>query len=271
MKKFKRVICLLGLTLVYHNIAKPISEDDAVWWGEVAGIGVATTGVTIGIGTAVSSQGDSDSLLLGALIGVGGLGLGALSGYALYRILLEYTPLRKFERAKELIDEVASDSLMERTFDYVENFVSHINFRFGTNYPLVLARDRFKELMSKVNEASILLHSAYDEASKDVTLIDVCNKCVEENERVEYASNLIEQRTAVILKCTDYNHQVDLYEIHKREQKRLEEKRWKRANERWHKQMLHDEKMRQKERDRRQKQEFLDRVDAQQVGVNVNL
>jgi hypothetical protein len=102
-------------------------------------------------------------------------------------------------------------------------------------------------------------------------LIGLCNKCVEENERVEQANNLIEQRTAVILKCTQYNYQVDLYEAHKREQEKIKAEQEQRRHERWQQQRMHDQKMRQKERDRKQKKEFLDRVNAQHVGVNVNV
>ncbi len=258
-------IFLLVTTLAFGvSSVKPISENTAKWWG-------AGVGTVVGLGAGkITSLMITDKTKMWTTSGLVCAGAGGLAGYLLYMNLLTYTPQARYLRAEAIVKKVTTDSLIKSEFETSEEIEQHITFRFGTSWPIALARARFEDAVIALASSLDLLSVAKKEAKKDVTLSSLYKKCKMLKEEIREIVRLIEKRVGMIVRLQDYKFQVQLYEQHKEEERR-----------RMHEMQMHKETLREREKDREFKQvkygaSFLQKERAMSnsdvpVRVNVNI
>ena len=289
---FKRnsvVSLFLLFTFSFLSNIQPISENSAKWWG--AGTGVATGAIAgtcsyffLTHGAKKDLKVRQDNLWFSSENGnidirpftyfasvLFGVGTGALTGYLVYQYLLNQTPQVRYLSAKEIVRRVLSDSLISSQFKSNREIVKQITFRFGTNWPLVLAREYFEGITNSLRISDTLLDKALLEAEKDTKLSSLCKKCTELKQQIPVIVDLIIKRMNVIIDSADYKFQVKLYQTHAEELKRREHESKEREKDRWTQYHIHSDKINQKEKDRKLKENILNTHGKENVAVNVNI
>ncbi len=270
-KRIKSIIFLV-LFLSCLNTTNPISESSAKWWG--VGAGVVGTVVVGGVTYFVLNDGkfvpwNNNKLFIGGAAGAVG---GALIGYLVYKGLLSCTPQAMYSRARNIVESIADDSLINGYLETPNDVIKHITFRFGTSWTLVLARTNFEGKRQRLNDAYQLLRQVEDEARNDVQLHWLVKKCKKLKETIKPLIQLTSDRMALVVDSRDYKQQVALYEKYKEAERQRAFKRDEKSKDRWLEGKKHHDKMRRKDKDRRQKQQFLNTQQGQgNVKVNVNL
>ena len=285
MKSTIKALAVATSFFVFSNI-QAISQDSAKWWGIGTG---AVTAVVVGGGTFLyctdcmqvqpgkikdcywyHSDGNKMTINNASYLAsaAAGLGVGALTGYLVYKYLLTQTPQARYLSAKKIIQNVLLDSLVETQFKTNEDMIKHINIRFGTSWPLVLARSYFESVARDLRYANKLLISAYDEAKKDSKSFYLCQKCEKLQGQIPVIIDLIANRMNVVVEHDDYKFQVKLHQNYLEEMKRQEHERREKEKDRLHEYHMHSDKIHQKDKDRKLKK---DTLNANQGNVAVSV
>ena len=255
---------------LFFGSVEAVKMEHAKWWG--LGVGSAAGLVTAGGVYYVWSGNKFVPVCGGKLAGSAalGVGVGGLAGYIAYRIALSNTPEARFEKAKEIIQNVWSDSLIGLDFTDSARFISMVNMSFGTSWPLVLGRQHFENKRNQLRSASYLIHRAHSEASKDYNLSWICDKCDELKRDISDILRIIEYRMNLIFNSYDYRKQVKIYEKYLEEEKKREHDRIERSKDRNAKLYMHSQKIRQKDKNRDAKLQ-MHRIEMKQKDRNRKL
>ena len=261
---------LLVSSICSFSYLKPIKENHCKWWA--LGVG-GVTGVTSGVGTysMLSDMFRQEVNIKNAAISVAvGIGSGSLASFITYQILLSKTPVARYLNAKNIIKNIYSDDLIGSKFNSDEEFAKRITAKFGTSWPLVLARRYFESVTYQLKESKDLLIKAYKETKKDPECIKLYNKSRELEEEVTILIELITERMSSIICSTDYKFQVKLYETHMEEVRRREHETRERDKDRALNYYMHSSKINEKQKDRESKEKIRDRELQQKENILQN-
>jgi len=248
---------LKSLTLVlFCTVAQvqPLSESTAKY-GAIAG-GVVAGGLA-GAGSYyyLTKEKHFEPSTCALLSVLAGTAAGGLTWWALDAWLSSLTPRGKYRAATKLVGYVEADSLVNRDFASEKELIRHVNARFGTSWPLALAREQGMSLAASLSSARSLLASAYQEASGQPEYVTLCADCKNLEARIDQITKIIEPRVNVIINNKDYHFQVKLYEKHlEAERQRAHQEKMK-QDDRWH-----DSSERLKDRNFTGNQRTLDRL-----------
>jgi len=254
----KQLVIRLFATVLFCSVTQvqPVSENTAKY-GSIAG-GVVVGGLT-GAGTyyyltrAMQPGMNANTAMLVSVLAGGAAG--GLTWWMLDSWLSSLTPRGKYKAATKLVGYVEADSLVNRDFSSEEELVSHVNARFGTAWPLALAREQSMSLAASLNSARGLLASAYQEASGQPEYVTFCSDCKNLEVRIDQLAKRIEPRVNVIVNHKDYHFQVKLHEKHlEAERQRAHQAQLNQAN------LSHDSSERDKDRDFTGNQKRTDRL-----------
>lgn len=269
---FKKIALALTLSIGLSVPAKPLSETAAMGWS-VAG-GVVVGGLAAG-GTYVITDGMFQSDFMRYLVtGVVGAGAGALTWKMIYGWLYAKTPTAKVAAASILINTAAmnmtaaenqlmklmQDKVVTKKFATDADFIANVNARFGTSWPLVLARDyltglpnALRSLMSDIKSLVGRAQGPLQDALAEMRSSGGYGTILVEAERLEKSAldlldqaemfgvqivqlaELIEAPLTTLVQHEKFDFQVGLREKHLEEQRRREheeaEARRRRAHE----------------------------------------
>ena len=247
--RFAAVVLFCSLTPV-----KPISENTAKY-GAIAG-GVVV-GAAAGVGgwyflEKVQHMDRMTSIILGVLAGGAA---GGLTWWMLDAWLQTLTPRGKYLAALKVVTYVELDSLTARDFATIEELISHVNARFGSSWPLVLAREHCMSMASSLNSVLSSLQSAYYEAKESPEYATLCNNIQTLQEKIDKLAKRIEVRVNVIVGSQEYQFQVKLYEKHMEAERERAHQAKLKQEDRWH-----DSAERERDRDFTAREKNKDRL-----------
>ena len=258
---------LLASSICSFSYLKPIKESHCKWWA--IGVG-GTTAVASGVGTYLvlsdmfKQEFSVKNVAISSAVGVGS---GSLASFITYQILLSRTPVARYLKAKNIIKNIYSDDLIGSKFNSDEEFVKRITVKFGTSWPLVLARRYFESVTYQLKEAKYFLVKAYKEAKKDSECIKLYNRSRELEEEVKILMELISNRMSSIICTMDYKFQVKLYETHMEEVRRREHETRERDRDRALNYYMHSSKINEKQKDRESKEKIRERELQQKENI----
>jgi len=166
-------------------------------------------------------------------------------------------PLFYFIDALRQFVDCEYDSLISRNFSNEEEFFSHINVRFGTDWPLRLAREQSLSLAACLMSARTGVIAAKQEALKspeNPENIELCLASKNLQARIDKLSQRIEAQVNVIVHNKDYQFQIKLYEKHREAERERAHQAQLQQNEQAHQAKLkrdeqwHDSSERAKDR-----------------------
>lgn len=261
MNKVVRNIVIGGVGIgIFFGSVDAISEKTATI-GAVGGgvaLGLLAGGLTYGATQPFSNGDGAKSLVPAVLVGVATT---AISWWLLDQWLTTLTPQGRLNAAMKLVRWVESDSLVMREFATSEELVSYINVRFGTSWPLVLAREHIMNLTNGIGEVFGLVDLVRQDLADDASW-SMTTKCKELEGRAGTLVRALELRMNLIASHRDYQFQVGLYERHKEAERQREHeaalKAGERAHESWERTRDRYHESEEKEKDRRLKQQALD-------------
>jgi len=229
--KHKIAVALLILGL--SSQVNPIHENTAKY-GSIAG--GAVVGATAGalmyfVGLGNSTMGPGGKIVISTLTA---LGTGGLTWYLLDQYLNTLTPTGKFHAANKMISLAEIDSLLARNFESEQEFHNHSTARFGTSWPLVLARKHLTNIRDNLTKALQLLKESYAEAQGKFEYSDLSHRCKDRERKATELKVILEYKLSYITQNNNYNTQITLYENHLEEQKKREAKTREKARERMH-------------------------------------
>jgi hypothetical protein len=215
MFKKTLIACLMSTTIMTH--VKPISETTA-HLGAIAG-GLIAGGAT-GIGTYSLAFDNRSNQNIRKIVSIlSGAAAGGLTWYLVHKWLYSMTPPGRFATAQAIIFNVSFDSLIAREYRTEQDLFSHVTARFGTSWPLVIARERYMSMSSGLLEARSLLNSAYQEAQNNPSYTSLCAQCQQLQQKISDIAPIIENRLTVITKNEKYDLQTQLFERHMEEER----------------------------------------------------
>lgn len=222
MNSCKKALYALMLVSSTCIPAKPISETAATVG---AGVGGAVAGAAAGAGTYwIALKNCQNEPLRLTASGLALLGVGGLTTYFLYQWLYSMTPPGRVAAASILIANASYDSLICNEFATHEALFSHSTARFGTSWPLVIARERYTTIKHNLDTARVLLNQAIQEAQGNSKYFTLCNQCTQLSQTINQIEKTIEPRINAITKNEKYDLQTQLYEKHmEAERKRAHE------------------------------------------------
>lgn len=238
----RRYILMLISLLSPNTSVSPISENTANI-GSIGG-GAAVGALSAWLTSLALNQRNATNDKLSpatklAIAGLVGAGVGGLTWYGLNQYLHTLTPTGRFRAASDLIMFAETDSLITRKFQSVNEIVSHANGRFGTSWPLVLARDHCMTIRNSLSTAYSLLSAANSEAMGKIEYGDLCARCSAQQDKIQAMADLLEQRVNAVVEHESYQFQVKLHEEYLEQQRALaaqrEEKQRDRAHESYEK------------------------------------
>ncbi|MBY0353166.1 hypothetical protein K2W90_02265 [Candidatus Babeliales bacterium] len=181
---------------------------------------------------------NSNKLIISSLVG---LGVGGVSWYFLNKYLHTLTPTGRFRAASDLIYFVETDSLIARNFKSTDEIISHANGRFGSSWPLVLARNEYTTMKNALTTAYGLLSASGSEAAGKPEYGDLCTRCKTQQEKIGVLAEVLEQRLNILVNDSTYQFQVTLHEKHleKERDRQIKEreiaaKQNQKKQDRWH-------------------------------------
>ncbi|MFC1894560.1 hypothetical protein ACFLYH_01270 [Candidatus Dependentiae bacterium] len=276
-------LVILGLSI---SFVRPIKESTAKWLGVGSGVvsgtagGVITGGYLTGWGKKepvrrnywCESDGTNPikiNTMTPLVSTLAGIGSGALVGYSVYRLLLNMTPEKRYERAEEIVEYILTDSLISIDFQTDDEIIKHVTLRFGSSWPLVLARSFFEDLLLRLRKAYKLVKMSEKETRKDINLSWLQKKCNFLEYSINDITDMISARVGVIVNDEDYKFQVKHYEDYMKEKRRREHESRERDKDRWVQHSQHLDKMNQKDKDRNFKQNVLQTHNIGNINLNV--
>jgi hypothetical protein len=140
-----------------------------------------------------------------------GLGLGYLMWDAIFS---KYTPMNRILAAEAAVFMAQQDTLISMPFEDIDSFVAHVNVRFGTSYPLVLARE---QLLAKATDLGFVLsmvYSAIRDSSGTNEAYEVARRGKVLEAKLPALTNVIEQKVRILVTMPEYKDQMIVYEKH---------------------------------------------------------
>lgn len=259
MKIFKKKS--LGISLLIFlsfPAAKPISEGTADLTAALGGV------VAGGIGGAVAYTALANNLpnsdLNTPLAVVAALGSGALTWWCLSKMLFPYTPRGKYQQAAKIVRTTELDTFIQNNFSCAQDVIGHVNIKFGTNWPLVLARRHLNHMVSDLSNAYELLDEAMETLrdNKNKKNLALFNRCNDLYNTIPAIIITIEELMKPIINHNDFQHQTKIYENHMEAERQRQFEREKQQRE-------YDQKRREKEKEREFKQNVLQNTNHQVV------
>jgi len=237
----------------------PISERTATVGAALGGLAVG--GATSGIvywQTKHTTLAVPERTIIAALAGTI---VGGLTWWGLSALLHSFTPQGKLLAAQKIIAQAEYDALISRNFTTSDELLNAVNIRFGTTWPLVLAREHFINMNRNLALAASMLISAEQEATRDGGFA-IASACKEYQARIPALIKTIEIYMTNIVHDPAYEAQVKNYEKHQEaERQRLHEAKAK-AEDRWH-------ESREKQKDREFKQQIVNSNPQRPMMVSV--
>jgi len=92
------------------------------------------------------------------------LGVSGLSWFILHHYLSKLTPTSRINAATKIMQWVESDSFLSQNFATMEEFITYINARFGSDNSLTAARKQLEKLLDGCQEARSLAKQALQDA-----------------------------------------------------------------------------------------------------------
>lgn len=279
MKKSSLIVFLT--IFLSFSTAQPISEKTAEF---VSVAGGTIIGGISGITTYALLANDTPKNVNIPLSALVALGAGGVSWWCLSNFLFQFTPQGKYlqtaaivQKATRIVRSVELDSLLQNNFDCGLDVIGHINIKFGTNWPLVLARRHLNHLVSELTGAYETFTEVMDNIHRDQNknnpdlyerynaLYNKCNDCYN---KIPIIIITIEELMKPIVGHENFHHQTKLYENHQEAERQRQFEREKQQRELNQKQReLNDQRL-EKQRDRELKQNVL-QTGNHQVVVNI--
>jgi hypothetical protein len=149
-----------------------------------------------------------------ALSGGIGIGAGGLCWWILNNMLYEMTPVGRYLLSEYIVSGIAIDSIVAREFKSRDDFCSHVVVRFGTNWPLVVARECLKNGMDDLSRAHNLLQMAICEINGDFSYLQLFKRCKSLEEKIISLAKRMDEMTFFVINIPGYTDQVRLHEKH---------------------------------------------------------
>ncbi len=254
------LVCVISSTAL--TPIKPISETTA-HLGAVAG-GLIAGGAT-GVGIySCSFNNHTDQSIRKVVSILSGAAAGGITWYLLYKWLYSMTPPGRFAAAQAIVFNASFDSLIAREYTSEEYLISHVTARFGTSWPLVIAREYLMTMSRNLLDARSLLNNAYQEAQNNTSYTSLCVQCQQLQQKISYIAPIIEKRLLVITRNEKYDLQIQLYERHIEEERRRQHEQ-----KLQHEALLHDSMEREADR-RNERNRDRQKYQHQQAILNQN-
>jgi hypothetical protein len=254
----KKSLAVSLLILLSFPTAKPISEGTADLTAALGGVVAGGIGGAAAYAALASNLPNSD--LNTPLAVVAALGSGALTWWCLSKILFQYTPRGKYQQAAKNVRTAELDTFIQNNFSCAQDVIGHVNIKFGTNWPLVLARRHLNNMVSDLSNASELLDEAMETLRGDNNKKSdaLFNKCNDLYNRIPAIIITIEELMKPIINHNDFQHQTKIYENHVEAERQRQFEREKQQRE-------YEQKRREKEKEREFKQNVLQNTNHQVV------
>ncbi|MBD3231386.1 hypothetical protein GF322_01855 [Candidatus Dependentiae bacterium] len=269
---------IILVTFFIFSFIKPLKESHCKWWA--SGIG-GVAGVISG-GLMLNKSFKKKLNLKDFFISSGvGTGIGVLIGYIIYKILLSYTPEARYFASKNIVRNIFSDEIIGSNFCSEDLLIKCIIAKFGTSWPLVLARNYFEFATCSLKNARVSLDKARKEIKNDPSYSKLLQKIKDLEENIKILIDLITERMSLLISHPDYKFQVKLYEKHIKEIRKREHETKERDKDRVLTYYIHSSKINEKGKDRqsrenirreeiRQKERILENNPHIPASVNVN-
>ncbi len=233
----RRYILTLISLLSLNTSVSPISENTANI-GSIGG-GAVTGALSAWLTSLALNQRNATNDTLSpstkyAIAGLVGAGVGGLTWYGLNQYLHTLTPTGRFRAASDLIMFAETDSFITRKFQSVNEIINHANGRFGTSWPLVLARNHCMTIRNSLSTAYSLLSASNSEAMGKFEYGDLCARCCTQQNKIQVMTELLEQRVNAVVENESYHFQVKLHEEYLEQQRALEAQRQEKQRDRAH-------------------------------------
>jgi hypothetical protein len=151
--------------------------------------------------------------------------------------VIEYKGTNYFaqlNRIRSYLDNVQSGFLMNTKFDSPVDFLVKVTNLFGTNWPLVIAREQIIGFARKLNEILVDLSRAeklYQDLQNDTYCKDQFENCQQVTTVFYDLIKKIEELQKLVLTHPAYTTQVELYENYQRHKYEMEIKQKELANQ----------------------------------------
>lgn len=243
-----KLISIFTILTLSTPKAKPISET-TVTLGSIGG-GLAACGVS-GFVTYLVLE-DILRNKNHKLLAAGGVGLiaGGITWAILRSFMSQYTPRGKFKTASKMIYAIEADSFLRNNFSCTEDVIGHVNIKFGTNWPLVLARAHLNNMVSGLATAQEILADIIGEIQGEHHYKKLLSSSNDLYNKIPALILMIEELMKPIINHPNFQHQTVIY------QKHVEAER-QRQFEREQQQREHLQQAREKDKDREFKQNLL--------------
>jgi len=277
MKTGAKMISLgIAFSVCLSFQANSISEQTAKI-GSIAGgaaIGAVTTAGTYLL--IKDSEVASSFIAKIAIAGIAGACTGGITWFILDQLLQKMTPIGRFNAADIIVNYVNLDSIIARNFSSPKDFESHVSARFGTSWPLVMARNHMNRMLESLAQAYQLLEHSHNEAQGTARYGDLPHRCKEMQGKIGMIRQAIDDRMDLIVGNQlheRYQFQVQLYEKHLEASRKRKAKRQEKYSDQLHEALeknndrTHDSKERNK--DRLNKQQMLGQSGNRPVMISV--
>lgn|GEM_PF-3641145 len=223
-KKLLSIVGCFVFSCVGFSDIKPLTNSKAKLATVLssAATGIVAAGATYVAIDQVCGYIAADSDVKKLFVGGSGLVFFGLAYLMFDHIFSKYTPAKRIILAEALVRGAEQDSMLRSSFDNIDDLAVHINARFGTNWPLLCAREKLIDLLTKLAMVMSLTSNAAADAAGTDEYSDIAERAKVLLLKLPKITKVIENKIDLIIKYPDYTEQRKLFEKYQEAERQRE-------------------------------------------------